>query len=286
MADLTQEFLDFACEKRADLVGLAPVERFDDVPPEHHPRSIFPECRTVVVIGKRITRGTLRGIEEGTQFDLYGQFGQSWLVDRMLAITTISLATWLEDNQWEACPIQDLPPEVPPSGVAVRPELPPPNVMIDVAAAAVRAGLGEVGYCGEVLTPTYGPRQRFQLILTDAPLKPTPMLEDAVCDQCKACMEGCPMGAWLEGQDTTVTIAGKSMAVAGIDYGMCRACKNGATPNPKHASGSPDRLGALCVRTCVHHLDEAGLIGNTFEQRFRRRPAWQIDNLGNKSLQE
>ena len=58
----------------------------------------------------------------------------------MLAITTITLATWFEDQRWEACPIQDLPPEVPPSGVRVKPELPPPNVMVDVRQAAVRAG--------------------------------------------------------------------------------------------------------------------------------------------------
>ena len=94
------------------------------------------------------------------------------------------------------------------------------------------------------------------------------------------------MGAWLEGEDTTATIAGKSMTVAGIDDAKGRACKNGATPNPKHSSGRPDRLGALCVRTCVDHLDEAGLVSNTFDSPFRKRPAWQIDSLGNKSLQE
>ncbi len=284
MSDLTQEFLSFAREKRADLIGFAPIARFDDVSVEHHPRSIFPECQTVVVIGKRITRGTLRGIEEGTQFDLYGQFGQSWLADRMLAITTITLATWLEDNQWEACPIQDLPPQIPPSGVAVRPDLPPPNVMVDVRQAAVRAGVGEIGYCGEVLTPEYGPRQRFQLILTDAPLDATPMLADPVCDGCHACMESCPMGAW--GEDASVTIAEKTMAVAGIDLGKCRSCQNGARPNPSHPSGDPDRLGALCVRTCVDHLEGAGRVSNTFGQPFRKRAAWQIDHLGNKSLQE
>jgi len=284
MSDLTQDFLSFAQEKRADLIGFAPIERFDDVPPEHHPRSIFPECRTVVVIGKRITRGTLRGIEEGTQFDLYGQFGQSWLADRMLAITTITLATWLEDNQWEACPIQDLPPQVPASGVAVNPDLPPPNVMIDVRQAAVRAGVGEIGYCGEVLTPEYGPRQRFQLILTDAPLNATPMLADPVCDGCHACMEICPMGAW--GEDAAVTISEKTMTVAGVDYGKCRSCKNGALPNPSHPAGNPDRLGALCVRTCVDHLEETGRVTNQFGKPFRKRPAWQIDHLGNKSVRE
>ncbi len=286
MDTLTAEFVQFAQEKRADLLGCAPIERFDDVAPEHHPTSIFPECRTVIAVGKRITRGTLRGIEEGTQFDLYGQYGLSWLADRMLAITTITLATWLEDQRFEACPIQDLSPQIPPSGVAVRPDLPPPNVMIDVRAAAVRAGLAEIGYCGEVLTPQFGPRQRFQLILTDAALEPTPLLTEPVCDQCKACVASCPLGAWDEAADTTVTIAGKTMAVAGIDYGKCRQCKNGAQPNPHHPAGKPDRLGALCIRTCVAHLDEAGRVANAFANTFRKRPAWQIDGAGRKSLQE
>jgi hypothetical protein len=280
MHDLTGQFAAFAAEKRADLLGFAPIERFEDVPSEHHPLSIFPECRTVVVVGKRITRGTLRGIEEGTQFDVYGQYGLSWLADRMLAITTIMLATWLEDYQWEACPIQDLPPQVPPSGVAVKPELPPPNVMIDVPEAAVRGGVGEVGYCGEILTPRYGPRQRFQLILTDAPLEPTPLLDTAVCDLCRECMKSCPMDAWAEGEDKVLSICGKEMTVAQIDFGTCRKCQNGARPNPHHPAGDPDRLGALCVRSCVAHLEQTGRVQNAFAQPFRKRPAWQIDGLG------
>jgi epoxyqueuosine reductase len=284
MDTLTREFLAFAQEKRADLIGVAAIERFDDVPAEHHPVSIYPECRSVIALAKRITRGTLRGIEEGTQFDLYGQYGLSWLADRMLAITTITLATWLEDQRWEACPIQDLSPQIPPSGIAVRPDLPPPNVMIDVREAAVRTGLGEIGYCGEVLTPQFGPRQRFQLILTDAPLEPTPMLAEPVCDLCKACMKSCPLGAWDETGDQIVSIAGKEMTVAQIDFGKCRACRNGALPNPHHPAGKPDRLGALCVRTCVAHLDETGRVSNAFANPFRKRPAWQIDALGNKSL--
>jgi len=274
MDGLTREFLDFAKEKRADLVGFAPIERFDDVPVEHHPRSIFPECRTVIAVGKRITRGTLRGIEEGTQFELYGQYGLSWLADRMLAITTITLATWLEDNRWEACPIQDLSPLIPPSGIPVRGDLPPPNVMIDVRAAAVRAGLAEIGYCGEALTPQYGPRQRFQLILTDAPFEATPLLAEPVCDLCRECLRSCPLGAWDEAGERTATIAGKEMTVAAIDLAKCRQCKNGAQPNPHHPAGTPDRLGALCVRTCVAHLDEIGRLQNAFANPFRKRPVW------------
>jgi ferredoxin len=282
MDQLTSAFLAFAKQARVDLLGVAPIERFDDVAADHHPRSIFPETRSVVVVGKRITRGTLRGVEEGTQFDIYGQYGLAWLKDRMLAVATITLATWLEDQRWEACPIQDLDARIPPSGVPVKPGLPAPNVMIDVREAAVRAGLGEVGFCGEVLTPQYGPRQRFQLILTDAPLAATPMLAKAVCDHCGACAKSCPLGA-IKG-NTCVTLAGKTMSVGAVDYALCRRCQNGARPNGDHPAGLPDRLGALCVRSCVNHLDQVGGIENAMEKPFRNRPAWARNAQGEVSL--
>ncbi len=286
MSDLTAGFQAYATEKRADLLGIAPISRFDGVPAEHHPATIFPECRSVVVLAKRIPRGALRGVEEGTQMDLYGQFGQTWLRDRMLAMTTIAVAQWLEDNGWEAVPIQDLPVETPPSGVKVKPDLPPPNVMIDVKEAAVRAGLGQIGWCGELLTPEYGPRQRCQLILTDAELTPTPLSTAPVCDACGACASACPLGAISADGEQVLTIAGISMKVAAVDYSRCRACKNGAGPNPHHGAGKPDRLAALCTRTCVDHIERAGRVENTFAQPFRRRPAWQIDANGRTSLQD
>lgn len=286
MDQLTSEFRQFASEKGVDLLGVAPIERFDGVCAHHHPQSIFPETRSVVVVGKRITRGTLRGVEEGTQFDLYGQYGLSWLADRMLAITTIALATFIEDKRFEAVPVQDLPVQIPPSGVAVKPELPPPNVTIDVADAAIRAGLGEIGYCGVVLTPEFGPRQRFQLILTDAVLDPTPLFDGTVCDGCRECAKACPLGAFGPSEGQTLVIAGKCMTVADIDWGRCRTCRNGAQPNPCHPAGMPDRLGALCVRTCVDHLERTGAVSNAFAAPFRKRPAWQIDGSGCVTLHQ
>jgi len=51
------------------------------------------------------------------------------------------------------------------------------------------------------------------------------------------------------------------------------------------ASGRPDRLAALCMRTCVDHLERAHRIESTFATAFRQRPAWQIDASGQASLQ-
>jgi epoxyqueuosine reductase QueG len=286
MTELTSSFKQFAREQRADLIGIAPVERFEGIPPNHHPCSIFPETRSVIVIGKRITRGTLRGLEEGTQFDIYGQYGMRWLADRMLAITTIALATWIEDHRWEAVPLQDLPTQVPPSGVPVAPNLPAPNVMVDAKDAAVRSGLGEIGYSGELLTPQFGPRQRIQMILTDAVMDASPLCETPVCTGCKQCARTCPLDAIPEDGGEIVEVCGKTMEVADVTYDLCRTCQNGALGNPNHPAGLPDRLGALCVRSCVQSLEQASRVENTFGSPFRKRSPWQKDVIGRTSLQE
>ena len=63
-----QELRDFAAQIGVDLIGFAARDRFADVPAEINPFSIAPEAKTVIVMGKRITRGTLRGTEEVREF--------------------------------------------------------------------------------------------------------------------------------------------------------------------------------------------------------------------------
>jgi epoxyqueuosine reductase QueG len=259
---LTKEDLKrFAKEIRVDLIGVADIERFKDVPPEHSPSSIFPEAKSVIVVGRRITRGSLRGIEEGTNFDLYAIYGRDWLNNRILAMATFKIGEFLEDNGWEAVPIPDLPPEVPPLGIPVREGQPAPNVMLDVIDCALKAGLGEIGHCGFFLTPEFGPRQRFQVILTDLQLEPDPLFDGKVCDY-PSCQGFCPLGA--------ISSTGE------IDYKKCNMCKNGAFPNPYHSSGKPDRLGAICARSCLDHLERNNLIKNSFQNPFRTKPAWKV----------
>ena len=52
----------------ADLVGIAPIERFAALPGSSHPQTYAPNTRTVIAVAHRIMRGALRGIEEGTSF--------------------------------------------------------------------------------------------------------------------------------------------------------------------------------------------------------------------------
>ncbi|MCE5323419.1 hypothetical protein LLG46_08930 [bacterium] len=276
MDTLTTQLKSFSKTAGADLIGIAPIERFGGIPAEHHPASIQPHVRSVIVIGKRITRGTLRGIEEGTQFDNYSLYGNVWLKLRVLATATFRVAEYIEDNGWEAVPIQDLPIETPPMGIAVRPDQPAPNVMVDVTDAAVRAGLGEIGYCGMFLTPEFGPRQRLQMILTTAELEPDDIFEGSVCSHCKEHVKFCPNGAISAEGEKTITICGKEMLVASIDDTKCRECKNGANPNCDYPAAKTERYGALCTRSCIDYLEKECRLTNKLNNPLRVRKPWAV----------
>ena len=275
-----QQVKDAARQAGADLVGIASPERFADVPPERNPLSIFPHAQAIIVIGRRITRGTLRATEEGTNLGSYEMFGYSWLDGEFIAMTIFDTVSYIEDQGWEATPLFPFPPEAYPQGVPVREGAPAPNVYPDFDHAAVAAGLGEIGFCRVFLSPEFGPRQRFQLILSDAPLAADPVLDKPICGICEKCVAICPLGAMNADEQETLTIAGKQMPVCSVDYGKCKACQNGAKPNRYHPSGKPDRLAAICVRTCVDALERNDKLSNKFENEFRYRDPWALDQLG------
>ena len=131
-----------------DLIGFAPKSRFDGLKHEVNPFSIFPEGKTVILIGKRLCRGSLRGVEEGTNFADYNLFGKNWLEDEFLSLACYGLTNTLEDFGWEAVPIFPNPSELAPTGISVGDGRPEPNVFPDFDYAAVACGLCEIGVNG------------------------------------------------------------------------------------------------------------------------------------------
>ena len=261
-----KDLINSAMEKEGiDLIGFAGKDRFASVDAQHNPFSIFPEGKTVIMLGKRICRGALRGVEEGTNFG-----------DEFLSLACYNLVRVLEDEGWEAVPLFPNPSDVPPMGVSVAEGRPAPNVFPDFTYAAVACGIGEIGMNGLLLTPEYGSRQRFHMIITDAEIEPTPLQEASVCLKCGKCAAACPLGAIDIENAEEIDICGKKMTVAKINYDLCRDCKNGACANRLAKASKPDRIPALCNRTCLCSLEEAGVLGNKFETPFRKRDAWAI----------
>ena len=62
----SEEIKKAAREFGADLVGIGSVDRFEGTPPERDPRFIAPRARSIIGLGFRVLRGSLRGVEEGT----------------------------------------------------------------------------------------------------------------------------------------------------------------------------------------------------------------------------
>lgn len=276
MNSFKEQLLDAAKKNGIDLIGFASKSRFEGVDPQHNPFSIFPEAKTVIMLGKRICRGALRGVEEGTNFGDYSLFGKNWLEDEFLTVSCYDMVRMIEDNGWEACPIFPNPTELGPQGVSVAEGRPAPNVYPDFDYAAVACGLGEIGLSGIFLSPKYGSRQRFQMIITDAEIEETPIFEGKICDGCGKCASVCPLGAIDTESTVEINICGKVMQVATVNYDICKTCKNGACENRLAKTARPDRIAALCNRTCLCHLEENDILENKFERPFRQRDTWSI----------
>ena len=271
------ELKKYAFAQGADLVGIASIDRFKDLPQDENPLSIAPECQSVIVLGRRILRGSLRGIEEGTNFySTYGFFGYQALEDSFLSQTTYDCTCFIEENGFEAVPLFGYDKEGMAKGVPVEEGKPAPNVVVDVNYAAHVAGLGQVGKGGFFLTDQYGPRQRFALILTDASLEADPVSQKSFCENCDLCAQACPFGVIQINKKTKIGVSPYIMEIAAIDYTVCKSCPNGAMIIPGRGA-KPDRLAAVCARACLVKLESEGQCENTFKQPFRKRKPWVLD---------
>jgi len=89
----------------ADLVGIASVDRFEGAPKQMDPRYINPEAKALIVLGLRIPRGALRGIEEGTYFISYSSQAYGSINAYYMPFILYHLTRFIEDNGYEATPI-------------------------------------------------------------------------------------------------------------------------------------------------------------------------------------
>lgn len=301
----------------ADLVGIASLDRFDGAPKQQDPRYIFPDAKALIALAFRIPRGYYRGIEEGTYFQAYTALGYGGMNLVYMPIVLRELCCYIEDQGYEAAPIPNmyggssipfaLQRFDPTRSRPVSPEKPHPDILVDFRIAAFAAGLGEIGYSKVFLTPEFGPRQRFVLLLTDAPLEPDPLFEGQLCDGCQRCVAECSMKAISATETESIVVAGRKLEWGKLDVIKCSIGYRGGNPayNPfmrpnadparfeGHYTGNPhlDEVvgyphqynhnaaieGARgCVRACMIHLEQRGVLQNQFENPFRRRRAWRL----------
>lgn len=187
---LTEEVKRKALEYGADVVGIAPLERFKGAPLRMSPQGLLPSAQTVVVVAiHHLDAGVELG-GEPTPHDIGPYSTQSTAMNPMLDDISFRLGRFLEEKGFQALPIaasniwryhayKDLKVDFAPDLVH--------------RYAAVAAGLGEIGWSGLLLHPDFGPRVRVVSVVTSASLTPSPMYDGpALCDRCMECVKHCP----------------------------------------------------------------------------------------------
>ncbi|KKL52705.1 hypothetical protein LCGC14_2282800, partial [marine sediment metagenome] len=242
MDELTESVKDVARRHGAALVGVAPVERFDPMPPAldavpkgHHPADYLPEARSVISIAMPILNPVMDApailadrememipahVKYAYLEQLYNRVGHV-VHDCMLEFIAQMIGQHLltQGHQAMIFPTTGLHPAVdgmtdkeiwegPSKDPAVRHS--PFRYTFGPFShrhAATRAGLGEFGYNNLVLTKQFGPRQRFNSIVTDAELTPEPLITEPIClrDECKLCLVACIMDCVTMRDDPAVT---------------------------------------------------------------------------------
>jgi len=267
----------------ADLVGIASVAAVRDLPADENPLSIFPQAKAVIVVGRKILRGALRGIEQGTEFDnAFPAFGFYNLEDSFLAKTTYDMSIWMEAQGFEAVPLFAYDGAGQAVGVPVAPGKPAPNVMLRYRTLAQAAGLGETGLHGLFLTPDFGPRQRFAMLLTDAEIETDAPFKPHICNDCGACVSACPLAALSSGTAKPFGLPGCQRPVAERDNTRCLRCRNGAIQTNEGRFKTVERVAAACSRACIAALEARGATQEAFANPFRQSAPWGRDILGNR----
>jgi epoxyqueuosine reductase QueG len=201
--DLTQELVDMAKGMGASLTGVAPVGRFEGAPQGHHPQELLPGAQSVFSFGMRILERVMDWPNvlpesafyppdirvEALRLMLYKKSGYDIINDHLSTIA-LRLATHLEELGYPSF-------FFPTTNTGLPEHLMGFPGLFSQRHAAVRAGLGEFGLNNVVVTAQYGPRIRFNSVITTAPLTPSPLLARKTCDglDCQKCIEECPADA-------------------------------------------------------------------------------------------
>ncbi len=224
-------------EQRMDLVGFCPASALDKEPEGYRPTDILKCARSVVVFGRRLLNGAvqaqMRRLEDGAKYaeSIYSTYGLELVPNWTMALSTFYLADYIENNFGGTTQPLGCGPEM---GTLPKntplPMFAGPNkdgLVMNIAHAAIAAGIAQPGWNNFPITREYGPRVQFGCLLTDLELVyDAPDDGERLCDpaKCRVCSDRCPMRALPpkeSGEETVWRIAGREYAVAKHNVNAC-----------------------------------------------------------------
>ena len=191
--ELRNKIKQFCQDAGADIIGFAPVERWDQVnecPVEFRPRSLWEPARTVIVLGVAMPLPIVETTPSLLHKEMYDTAnrtldGMAYNLVRYLNRLGHASYYFMRDGFGSLSLLKDRP-----------------AAAFNHITAAKYAGLGTVGVNNCLLTPEFGPRVRLVSIFTEVALEPDPMVAKELCIKCGTCAKCCPVNALVMKEDS------------------------------------------------------------------------------------
>jgi epoxyqueuosine reductase len=215
---LEEKIRQYALSAGTHLIGFANADDFGDAPEGFRPTDIMPVAKSVIVLGKALTAGTVCSNNKA----VYTAQGETIVKD--LDSLASQIAFFIEENGGSAVPIPTDAPyfywdEERKHGMGI----------LSHRHAAVKAGLGVIGKNALLVTPQYGSRITLVTVLTDLNLVADSFKNNNLCPPtCRLCVDACPTKA-LSGNGSVEQILCRShvgtTSARGHDLVNCWNCR-------------------------------------------------------------
>jgi len=246
MGSVETRLKSLALDLGADLVGIASWDRLADGPPSADPRYLLPSANSVISFALSLDRNIVQDFISKKSWRPHCENRKA--IAQTLYTIGDTLADHLQSEGHEAVNV-DINNNYRPEGDAADiTEMTEFHPDFSHRYAALAAGIGRLGWSGNLLTKEYGALVELGSVLTSATLtSDTPIPDEKhPCDGCKMCSMVCPVGMIQPKASTQVMIAGVTEIISRKRPNTC--CWIGCTgyeglaSSGKWSNWSPYRL--------------------------------------------
>ncbi len=198
---LKKEVKQMSIDLGATLVGIGSQERLKDAPPSGNMDYCLPGAESCIIWAYPNSIDALENFfskkdRMGVKYLKYYAYSTAWK-------TAEKIANYIENNSvYKAHPVIPNYKYRKVEGRRfdqIQDDKGYPDFSLRYGAVA--AGLGHLGWSGNVVTKEFGGSCYLGGVITTAPLEPDPMAEENYCSSCKTCVKACTAGFFHETEE-------------------------------------------------------------------------------------
>ena len=263
MDSIETRMKSLALNRGANLVGITTTKALADGPPSADPRYLLPSANSVVSFAVSLDRDLAKDFISKKKWRPHCDNRKA--IAQKLYKTGGALAGQLRSEGHESINVDLNNNYRPEKAAADITEMTDFHPEFSHRYAALAAGIGRLGWSGNLLTKEYGALVELGSVLTSANLTSDSPIPDEKhpCDRCKMCSLVCPVEMVQPNASTQVTVAGVTETISRKRPNTCCwiGCTGyeGLSSSGTWSNWSPYRLGrpipedkqaldALCIR--------------------------------------